>query len=81
MTPLWNKLKFGVLGSWLGRRICRPRHRLDFDKDGQTAIDNNGYHVLNLGVAPLPSNAIKNNMIVELGLIVDAIKRLIQESA
>lgn len=81
MTPLWNKLKFGVLGSLGGGSGYVA---LDIGSTSikmvETAIDKNGYHLLNLGVVPLPSNAIKNNMIVEPGPIVDAIKRLIQQS-
>ena len=81
MTPLWNKFKFGVLGSLAGGSGYVA---LDIGSTSikmvETAIDKNGYHVLNLGILPLPSNAIKNNMIVEPGPIVDAIKRLIKDS-
>lgn len=41
--------------------------------------DKNGYRVLNLGIAPLPESAIQNNMVVDAGPVVDAIRRLIQE--
>ena len=51
MTPLWNKLKFGVLGSLAGGSGYVA---LDIGSTSikmvETAIDKNGYHVLNLGV-------------------------------
>jgi type IV pilus assembly protein PilM len=45
----------------------------------ETTLDKNGYRVLNLGVLPLPSNAIQNNIIVQSKPVVETIRRLIQE--
>jgi len=46
----------------------------------ETAVDTSGYRLLNLGIAPLPENAIQNNMVVDLKPVVDVIRRLIQEN-
>ena len=81
MIQHWNKLNFGLLRSLGG---SGGYVALDIGSTSikmvETAIDKNGYHVLNLGVLPLPANVIKNNMVVEPKPIVDTIKRLIQES-
>jgi type IV pilus assembly protein PilM len=45
----------------------------------EAAVDKNGYRILNLGISPLPENAIQNNMVVAAGPVVDAIRRLVQE--
>lgn len=46
----------------------------------EAAVDKNGYRVLNLGILPLPENAIQNNMVVDAKPVVDVIRRLIQEN-
>ena len=46
----------------------------------EAAVDKNGYRVLNLGILPLPENAIQNNMVVDAKPVVDVIRRLVQEN-
>jgi type IV pilus assembly protein PilM len=46
----------------------------------ETAVDKSGYRVMNLGILPLPENAIQNNMVVDLKRVVDVIRRLIDEN-
>jgi type IV pilus assembly protein PilM len=46
----------------------------------EAAVDKSGYRILNLGILPLPENAIQNNMVVDAGPVVDVIRRLIQEN-
>ena len=45
----------------------------------EAAVEKNGYRILNLGILPLPENAIQNNMVVEAGPVVDAIRRLVHD--
>ncbi len=45
----------------------------------EAAADKSGYRILNLGISPLPENAIQNNMVVDAGPLVEAIRRLVQE--
>lgn len=46
----------------------------------EAAVDKGSYRVLNLGILPLPENAIQNNMVVDSTPVVDVIRRLIQEN-
>ena len=46
----------------------------------EAGVDKTSYRVLNLGILPLPENAIQNNMIVDAQPVVDVIRRLIQEN-
>ena len=46
----------------------------------EAAVDKSGYRVLNLGILPLPENAIQNNMVVDATPVVDVIRRLMQEN-
>ncbi|HKY07228.1 MAG TPA: type IV pilus assembly protein PilM [Candidatus Binatia bacterium] len=46
----------------------------------EAAVDKNGYRVLNLGILPLPENAIQNNMVVDSTPVVEVIRRLVQEN-
>lgn len=46
----------------------------------EAAVDKTGYRVVNLGILPLPENAIQNNMVVDSQPVVDVIRRLIQEN-
>lgn len=81
MAPFWNKLRFGFLSS-----LRSDTGYVAFDigansiKMVETAIDKNGYHVLNLALLPLPAHTIQNNIIVEARPVVETIKRLIQEN-
>jgi type IV pilus assembly protein PilM len=46
----------------------------------EAAVDKNGYRILSLGILPLPESAIQNNMVVDSGPVVSAIRRLVQEN-
>ena len=46
----------------------------------EAAVDKSGYRVLNLGILPLPENAIQNNMVVDAAPVVDVIRRLMLEN-
>lgn len=46
----------------------------------EAAVDKSGYRILNLGILPLPANTIQNNMVVDTRVVVDTIRRLIQEN-
>lgn len=46
----------------------------------ETAVDKNGYRVLNLGILPLPEHAIQNNMVVDPTPVVETIRKLIHEN-
>ena len=46
----------------------------------EAAVDKTSYRVLNLGILPLPENAIQNNMVVDAQPVVDVVRRLIQEN-
>ena len=45
----------------------------------EASSDKTGYRILNLGISPIPENAIQNNMVVDATPVVEAIRRLIQE--
>jgi type IV pilus assembly protein PilM len=46
----------------------------------EAAVEKSGYRLLNLGILPLPANAIQNNMVVDHVAVADAIRRLVQQS-
>jgi type IV pilus assembly protein PilM len=46
----------------------------------EAAADKNGYRLLNAGVIPLPPGTVQNNMIVDGGTVVQAVRKLIQEN-
>lgn len=81
MAPFWKNLNLNFMKSLGGAGSGYVA--LDIGSSSvkmvETAIDKNGYRVLNLGVLPLPATAIQNNMIVEPKPVIDAIKQLIQE--
>lgn len=45
----------------------------------EAAADKSGYRILNLGISPLPENAIQNNMVIDAAPVIDAIRRLVLE--
>lgn len=45
----------------------------------EAAAEKNRFRILNLGIAPLPENAIQNNMVVDASPVVEAIRRLVQQ--
>ncbi len=46
----------------------------------ETAIEKNGYRVVNMGILPLPEYAIQNNMVVDSKPVVESIRKLIHEN-
>lgn len=46
----------------------------------EAAVEKSGYRVLNMGVLPLPANAIQNNMVVDPTSVIETIRRLIREN-
>jgi type IV pilus assembly protein PilM len=81
MAPFWKNLNLSFLKSMGGNAGYVA---LDIGASSikmvETALDKNGYRVLSVGVLPLPSNAIQNNMIVQSKPVVDAIRQLVQEN-
>lgn len=81
MASFLSKLNFSFLGALRGGDAYVA---LDIGSSSvkmvEAAMDKNGYRVLNLGVLPLPPNAIQNNVIVESKPIVETIRRLVQEN-
>jgi Tfp pilus assembly PilM family ATPase len=47
----------------------------------ETQIEKSGYRVVHLGVLPLPSRAIQNNLVFDQASVIDTIHRLIRETA
>lgn len=45
----------------------------------ESAIEKNGYRLCNLGLLPLPAEAIQQNLVVEPQPIVDAVRQLVRE--
>lgn len=82
MAAFWKRLNLGFLGS-LGKKDSLVA--LDIGSSSikmvETAIEKNGYRVLKLGVLPLPTNAIQNNMVVDPKPVVEAIQRLVRENS
>ena len=77
MAPFWEKINLGFLKQKDGF--------VAFDigsssvKMVEAAVDKNGWRLLNVGILDLPRGAVQNNMIVDSGAVVDAVRRLIQE--
>ncbi len=46
----------------------------------EVSAERSGYHLSNLGVLPLPSTTIQNNMVVEKAIVAETIKSLIQSN-
>jgi type IV pilus assembly protein PilM len=44
----------------------------------EATADKGGYRLINAGVLPLPTGAVQNNMVIDAGTVVEAIRRLIQ---
>jgi len=44
----------------------------------ETAVEKNGYRVINVGIVPLPATAIQNNMVADRDVVVRTIQSLIQ---
>jgi type IV pilus assembly protein PilM len=46
----------------------------------EATADKSGYRLISAGVLPLPTGAVQNNMVIDAGTVVEAIRRLIQEN-
>ena len=46
----------------------------------EATVEKSGFRLLNLGILPLPANAIQNNMVVDHVSVADVIRRLVQQS-
>jgi type IV pilus assembly protein PilM len=81
MAELWNKLNLGSFGL-LGQRDGYVAFDIGSSsiKMVEAAADKNGYRLLNAGVMPLPPGAVQNNMVIDGGTVVQAIRKLIQEN-
>ncbi len=81
MAEFWKRLNLGFIGS-LGKKDGFVA--LDIGSSSvkmvETALDKGGYRVLKLGVLPLPTDAIQNNMVVDPKPVVEAIRHLIREN-
>lgn len=78
MAEFWKKLNLNFLSS--------VGHKDDFValdigsssiKLVETAVEKNGYRVLNLGILALPANAIQNNIVVDHKSVAEGIRGLI----
>src|SRR5512143_1492211 len=81
MSPFWNKINFGFLGSLGGNSGFVA---LDIGSTSikmvEAAVDKSSYRILSLGLLPLPANSIQNNMVVESKPVADTIRKLMQEN-
>jgi type IV pilus assembly protein PilM len=78
MADLWKNLSFlssiGQKDSFVAFDIGSSSIKMV-----EAAADKSGYRLLNVGLTPLPTGAVQNNMVVESRLVADAIRNLIQE--
>jgi len=81
MLSFWKNFNLGFLSS-LGSHDGYVA--LDIGSSSvkmvEAAIDKSGYRILNLGILPLPVNAIQNNMVVDSKPVVETIRKLIETS-
>jgi type IV pilus assembly protein PilM len=81
MVAFWKKLNLSSLAL-----LRRNGGFVAFDigsssiKMVEASIERGGYRLLSLGVLPLPTNAIQNNMVVDAKPVAETIRRLIQEN-
>ena len=82
MAPFWKNLNLSFFRSMGGNDGYVA---LDIGSSSikmvEAAVDKNSYRVVNLGVLPLPENAIQNNMVVDSRAVADAIRQLVQENS
>ncbi len=80
MLKLLNYINLGSLGALRGGDGFVA---LDIGSSSikmvESSIEKNRYHLLNLGIAPLPPKTIQNNMIIDQRSVVKAIQTVIQE--
>lgn len=81
MPEFWKKLNLASLSPF-GQRDGYVAFDIGSSsiKMVEAAADKNGYRLLNAGVLSLPAGAVQNNMVIEGGTVVHAIRRLIQEN-
>jgi len=81
MAPFWKKLNLGFLG---GLRRNDGFVALDIGSSSiklvETAFERNGFRLISLGILPLPSEAIQQNMVVEPRPIIDVVRRLVRDN-
>lgn len=80
MAPFWKNINFSFLNAFAAQGGFVA---LDIGSTSikmvEAAVDKSGYRILNLGLLPLPANAIQNNMVVETKLVADTIRKLMQD--
>jgi type IV pilus assembly protein PilM len=82
MPPFWKNINLGFMKS-----ISRNDGFVALDigassiKLVETAVERNGFRLVNLGLVPLPPDSIQQNMIVEPAPIIEGVRRLIKEQA
>ena len=81
MLSFWKNFNLGFLNSLGGHDGYVA---LDIGSSSikmvEAAVDKSGYRILNLGILPLPVNAIQNNMVVDSKPVVETIRKLIETS-
>src|SRR5882724_13472941 len=81
MLSFWKNFNLGFLSSLGGHDGYVA---LDIGSSSikmvEAAVDKSGYRILNLGILPLPVNAIQNNMVVDSKPVVETIRKLIETS-
>jgi type IV pilus assembly protein PilM len=81
MPEFWKKLQLSSLSPF-GQRDGYVAFDIGSSsiKMVEAATDKNGYRLLNAAVLPLPAGAVQNNMVIDGGTVVQAIRRLMQEN-
>lgn len=80
MTPLWKNFHLGFLKSmgsndgFIALDIGASSIKLV-----ETAVERDGFRLLNLGYLPLAPDTIQQNMVVEPGPVIDTLRRLIKQ--
>src|SRR6266542_1213805 len=81
MPSFWKNFNLGFLNSLAGHDGYVA---LDIGSSSvkmvEAAVDKSGYRILNLGILPLPVNAIQNNMVVDSKPVVETIRKLVETS-
>lgn len=80
MAPFWKNFNFGFLSPFQGKDGFVA---LDIGSSSiklvETAFERSGFRLCNLGILPLPPDAIQQNMVVESAPLIEAVRRLIKE--
>jgi len=88
MAPFWKNINLAKFNPFRQLALLNPLRRegeflaLDIGSSAIKMVEVVGekrvYHLLNLGVVPLPPTAVQNNIIVEKDVVVQAIRSLIR---